>query len=156
MSFDQSSVHASSSVLPSQEGHLGQTMSYPRENNARNMRGGNGRCRAFTITQKELYQAYAKAFRAFAGNGPGAAKKIADVLECSNKTAQNYLDGRNAPGPIHDLRALNAIPHYEAMKRELAALERDIDPRLQAKLVEFARMVQQHGHTLFEGPEVTE
>lgn len=120
---------------------------------ARNIRGRSARPLAFTMTQKELYKLSAAAFRAFAGAGPGAATKIADAIECSKKTAQNYLDGRNAPGPIHDARALYAIPHYAAMKREIAQMETTLDPRLQAKLVEVARLVQEHGHMLFDNED---
>lgn len=126
-------------------------MPHDRDNNARNSRGNSARPLAYTITQKEYCKRTSDAFRAFAGDGPGAAKRIAEALECSDKTAQNYLDGRNAPGGIHDSRALHAIPHYAAMKREIAAMEMDHDPRLQAKFNEFVKYVLDYGEKSFGG-----
>lgn len=74
------------------------------------------------------------------GSRPGGAKVIAEDCECSEKTAQNWLDGKAAPSGILDLRAMHAIPAYDALKREIAALERNLDPRLQAKYQELHRL----------------
>lgn len=86
-----------------------------------------------------------QAFRDFAGDGPEASGLVAEALECSKATAKNYLDGRNVPTGLYDLRAYHAIPQYTAMKRELAAMESDLDPRVQAKMVELAQLVMKHG-----------
>lgn len=139
--------HIRQSFLPpSLPSHLeAKTVPHDRDNNARNIRGSSARPLAYTITQKEYRERSARAFRDFAGDSPGAAKKVAAALECSEKTAQNYLDARNAPGPIHDSRALYAVPHYAAMKRELAAMEMDHDPRLQAKFNELIKYIFDYG-----------
>lgn len=81
-----------------------------------------------------------EAFRSHVGNRPGGAKVIAYECECSPKTAQSWLDGDSTPAGILDLRAMNAIPAYAALKREIASLQSDMDPRLQAKIAELHRM----------------
>ena len=81
--------------------------------------------------------------REHVGNSPGGAKRLAADLECGEATAKNYLEGRNAPGGILDLRAMHAIPAYAALKREIAAMEMDLDPRVQAKMMELYRMTIQ-------------
>lgn len=124
-------------------------MHHSRERNARNIRAESTRPLAYTITHRDLLKRSSAAFREFVGPRPGGAKIVADVLDCSDRTAQNYLDGRNLPGGIHDLRALHAVPPYAAMKREIAAMETAIDPRLQAKLSEFARAMALYGDNLF-------
>jgi hypothetical protein len=82
----------------------------------------------------------ASAFRAHVGDRPGGAKVIAEEVECSPKTAQSWLDGESTPAGILDLRALNRIPAYAALKREIAAMETVLDPRLQAKYQELHRL----------------
>lgn len=115
----------------------GLSVPHDRERIGRNDRRDTSRnVRAFTITQGELLELTQEAFREHVGPGPGGAKKIAGVVECSEKTAQNWLDGKTTPSGILDLRAMHAIPAYAALKREIAQLEMDLDPRLQAKLRE--------------------
>lgn len=99
--------------------------------------------RAYTITQGDWLKLTQIAMRDHVGNSPGGAKKLASELECSEKTAQNWLDGKTSPSGILDLRAMHAIPEYAALKREIAAMETDMDPRLQAKLMELYRMTVQ-------------
>lgn len=151
-SFDQSS-HGSFVQSPLPANDRGELVNHHRDNSARKIRGSSARPLAYTITNKELRDRSKKAMRDFAGEGPGAAKRIADALECSDKTAQNYLDGRNCPGGVHDARAMHAIPHYAAMKLELAAMEASLDPRLQQKMVEFHRFMSMYGEKLFGGGE---
>lgn len=95
---------------------------------------------AFSITQGDWLKRVSKAFREHAGNRPGAAAAIAAELECSEKTVKSWLDGKTAPANILDLRAMARIPAYDALKREIAAMETGLDPRLQAKYAELHRM----------------
>lgn len=99
-----------------------------------------GRPRAFRLTQREWRMLSSRAFREFAGDRAGAAKMIADEVECSAKTAQSWLDGESTPAGILDLRALARIPTYAALKREVAQMETTMDPRLQAKYQELHRL----------------
>jgi hypothetical protein len=98
---------------------------------------------AFHLTQREWRLRSKDAFRAHVGNRPCGAQVIAEEVECSPKTAQSWLAGETTPSGILDLRAMNAIPAYAALKREIAALEGGIDPRIQAKLYELYRMTVQ-------------
>lgn len=108
--------------------------------NTGNFSSENGRARAFRLTQKEWRVLSSGAWRQFAGNRPGAAKFIAEEIECSPKTAQSWLDGDSTPAGILDLRAMNKNPIYAALKRQIAAMESDLDPRLQAKYAELHRL----------------
>ncbi len=120
-------------------------MSHPRVYNPRKDRAGNGRSLAYSITHGDWLKAVQKVMREHVGEGPGGAKKLAELLECSPRTAENYLLGRTTPAGVMDLRCLNAIPGYAALKRELAEMEMNLDPRVQAKLQELAQLVMRHG-----------
>lgn len=114
-------------------------MTHDRQRFARNDRretGRNVRAEAFTITQDEYTQRVQRAMHEEAGDGPGKAKRLAKKLECNQKTVQNWLDGKTTPSGILDRRALNKLPIYAALAREIAALELALDPRLQAKYQE--------------------
>lgn len=97
---------------------------------------------AFEITHGDYLKLVSEAMRAEAGNRPGKAKYIAEKVQCSPKTAQSWLDGESAPAGILCARAMNKLPYYAALKREIAGMEEDggIDPRLQAKYQELHRL----------------
>jgi hypothetical protein len=92
------------------------------------------------MTQAEYTKRIQRAMHDEAGDGPGKAKRIAVKLECNEKTVQNWLDGKTTPSGILDRRALNKLPIYAAIVREIAAMEADLDPRLQAKYQELHRL----------------
>lgn len=96
----------------------------------------NGNIPAFNIAHRDYLKLVQGAMREDVGFRPGAAKVLAEKLKCSDKTAQSWLEGKTAPSGILDLRAMNKIPAYAALKREIAAMEIGIDPRLQAKYQE--------------------
>lgn len=108
------------------------------ENAAGNMFSAEnaGRPRAFRITQRDWRMLSSNAFREHVGSRIGGARALADEIECSPKTAQSWLDGESTPAGILDLRAMATIPAYAALKREIAAMESGMDPRLQAKYQE--------------------
>ena len=121
----------------------GNLVSHHRNRNARNVRGQSARPLAYTITQGDWVKETQRVMREHVGASPGGAKRLADCLECSEATAKNYLEGRNAPSGILDLRAMHAIPAYAALKRQIASMEMDLDPRVQAKMMELYRMTMQ-------------
>jgi hypothetical protein len=97
--------------------------------NPRNIRGRDTRALpAYTITQGDWLKKSQAAMLAFVGEDRSGAKKISDALDCSPRTAENYLQGRTAPSGIHFLRALAAIPEFEAEVRRLSAMQADMDP----------------------------
>lgn len=98
------------------------------------------KARAFRLTQSEWRAMSSDAWRQFAGDRSGAAKFIAEIVECSPKTAQSWLDGESTPAGILDMRAMNSNPIYAALKREIAGMASDMDPRLQAKYQELHRL----------------
>lgn len=102
-----------------------------------------GNIPAFTIAHGDYLKLVQGAMREEADNRPGAAKYIAAKLKCSPKTVQSWLDGATAPSNILDLRAMNKLPVYAALKRKLAAMESAMDPRVQATIQELHRMSQQ-------------
>lgn len=116
-----------------------------RDKDAGNLSAENGRPRAFRLTQSEWRKLSSQAFREHVGDRPGASKALAEDVECSPKTAQSWLDGESTPAGILDLRAMSAVPAYAALKREIAAMEMGLDPRLQAKYQELHRLTLQLG-----------
>lgn len=107
-----------------------------RERIAGNLSAENGTPRAFRLTQKQWRELSSSAFREHTRGLAKPSHVIADELECSPKTAQSWLDGESTPAGILDLRAMARIPAYAALKREIAAMEVTLDPRLQAKYQE--------------------
>jgi len=116
-----------------------------RDKDAGKFSANNGRPRAFRVTQREWRLLSSAAFREHVGDRPGGAKVISEAIECSPKTAQSWLDGESTPAGILDLRAMSAVPAYAALKREIAAMEMGLDPRLQAKYQELHRLTLQLG-----------
>lgn len=137
-----------SRVFPSRSTHEGKNEMANRQSDAGNFSGLNGgnlsaenaKPRAFHLTQREWRSLSSQAFRAHVGDRPGGAQALADEIECSPKTAQSWLDGESTPAGILDLRAMARIPAYAALKREIAAMETTMDPRLQAKYQELHRL----------------
>lgn len=109
-------------------------------NSAGNFSAESTKPRAFRVTQREWRELSSQAWHDFAGNRPGAAKFIAEEIECSPKTAQSWLDGESTPAGILDMRAMSRNPIYAALKREIAGMQTDLDPRLQAKYQELHRL----------------
>lgn len=100
----------------------------------------DGNILAFTITQAEYQRRVTLAFREEVGFGPGAAKNLADKIECNDRTAKSWLDGKTTPHGILDRRAMARVPSYAALAREIAGMQENMDPRLQAKLHELHRL----------------
>lgn len=111
-------------------------MRHSEKSSGNNLSAENGRPRAFRITQRDWRMLSSGAFREHVGDRSGGAKALADEIECSPKTAQSWLDGESTPAGILDLRAMSKVPAYAALKREIAAMEIGLDPRLQAKYAE--------------------
>lgn len=91
---------------------------------------------AFAITHGDFLKRVSKAFHDHVGNAASPSKVLADEIECSDKTTRSWLDGKTAPSGLLDLRAMNRIPSYAALKREIAAMESELNPLLQRKLQE--------------------
>lgn len=116
-----------------------------RDNNADNFTGPHtgkfssanpNKPRAFHLTQREWREESSRAFRDHTKGMVKPSHVIAEIIECSPKTAQSWLDGESTPAGILDLRAMARIPAYAALKREVAEMETTMDPRLQAKYQE--------------------
>jgi hypothetical protein len=86
---------------------------------------------AYEITQGDWLKASQTAMQAHVGDNRSSAKKLADILECSPRTAENYLQGRTAPSGIHFLRALAVIPEFQAEVRRISQMQSDLDPEFE-------------------------
>jgi len=100
---------------------------------------------AFNITQGDWLKQSQAAMQAFVGTDRSGAKKISNVLDCSPRTAENYLQGRTAPSGIHFLRALACIPEFEAEVRRLSAMESDMDPEFDRAAMALLQVYQRRG-----------
>jgi hypothetical protein len=96
---------------------------------------------AFEITQGDWLKKVSAAMHAEAGDRPGKAKYIAGKVGCSPKTAQAWLDAEATPAGILCNRAMAALPAYAALKRQIAGMDADLDPRVQQKIQELHRMM---------------
>lgn len=124
-----------------------------------NFRGDSGKPLAFGLSQGQWQDASSAAMRAHVGNDRHAAKRLSNILECSPRTAENFLLGRTAPSGIHLLRAMAIIPEFAAEVRRLTGMEAALDPMFGRDLVDFmtkaTRYLDQHGNQE-EDPERTD
>lgn len=119
-------------------------MPHNRERIAGNFRSKDTRnIPAFEITQGDYLRQVSSAFREHTGDRPGAAKALAEEIECSDKTTRSWLAGETAPSGILDLRAMARIPAYAALKRKLAAQEAALDPRVQQTIQDLHNLTMQ-------------
>lgn len=99
---------------------------------------------AFSITQQSWSDRAAQAMRDHVGDDRHAAKRLCNILECSPRTAENFLLGRTTPSGIHFLRAYAMIPEFTAEVRRLTGKEASQDPTFERDLAAFLSRASQH------------
>lgn len=113
--------------------------------NARgNFRGENVKPLAFELTQKGWSDTASAAMRAHVGDDRHAAKRLGNILECSPRTAENFLLGRTTPSGIHFLRAYAMIPEFTAEVRRLTGMAQSMDPTFERDLAVFLTRASKH------------
>lgn len=127
----------------------GKTLDHSTGTNPRNIiRGRDTRALpAYEITQGDWLKASQTAMQAHVGDDRSGAKKLADILECSPRTAENYLQGRTAPSGLHFLRALASIPEFQAEVRRLSAMQADMDPEFDRAAMALLQVYQRRQST---------
>lgn len=106
---------------------------------------------AFELTQKAWMDASSQAMREHVGDDRHAAKRLGNILECSPRTAENFLLGRTTPSGIHFLRAYAMIPEFTAEVRRLTGMQQSMDPMFERDLANFmisaSKYAEQRGGT---------
>lgn len=133
----------------------GQTAREFRGDKLGSFRGQRAKPLAFGITQLEWSERSSEAMRTHVGDDRHAAKKLSTILECSPRTAENFLLGRTTPSGIHFLRAYASIPEFTAEVRRLTRMEQSMDPLFEQAAMAFLRVAQARLPQLTEG-ETTE
>lgn len=82
--------------------------------------------------------------RAHVGEDRHAAKRLGNILECSPRTAENFLLGRTTPSGIHFLRAYAMIPTFTAEVRRLTGMAASQDPAFERDLAAFLVRASAH------------
>jgi len=95
-----------------------------------------------TMGQNELTRAISGALQSAFGDERDAAKRVAIIANTNDRTAENWLLGRNAPDVLHLLRLAAQIPELQAVVRQLAAMEADMDPELDRALSAVVTLMQ--------------
>jgi hypothetical protein len=88
--------------------------------------------------------ASSQAMRDHVGDDRHAAKRLGNILECSPRTAENFLLGRTTPSGIHFLRAYAMIPEFTAEVRRLTGMQQSQDPAFERDLAMFLTRASQH------------
>lgn len=110
----------------------------------RNCNVQNAKPLAFGVTQLEWNELASNAMRAHVGDDRHATKRLSHILECSPRTAENYLLGRTTPSGIYFLRAYAMIPEFTAEIRRLTGMEASLDPAFERDLASFLTRAGQH------------
>lgn len=98
---------------------------------------------ALTLTQRDAERAVARTLQSVFGYGRRAARAIADAANCNEKTALGWVEERGAPGFVHTLRLMAAVPEFAAEVRRLTGLQADMDPGFERDL---QRLMQTYGN----------
>jgi hypothetical protein len=109
-----------------------------------NNSGQNAKPLAFELTQKAWMDAASQAMRDHVGDDRHAAKRLGNILECSPRTAENFLLGRTTPSGIHFLRAYAMIPEFTAEVRRLTGMAQSMDPAFERDLSAFLVRASNH------------
>lgn len=83
------------------------------------------------LTQNDLASTIGETLRRVFGTERHASKKLAQITGASNRSAENWIAGENAPDAFHLLRLMATVPELASEIRRLTAMT-DADP-------EFAR-----------------
>lgn len=110
----------------------------------RNSHAQNAKPLAFELTQLAWQEAASKAMRDHVGEDRHAAKRLGNILECSPRTAENFLLGRTTPSGIHFLRAYAMIPEFTAEVRRLTGMAQSLDPAFERDLAVFLTRATSH------------
>lgn len=83
------------------------------------------------LSQNDLASTIGETLRRVFGTERHASKKLAQITGASNRSAENWIAGENAPDAFHLLRLMATVPELASEIRRLTAMT-DADP-------EFAR-----------------
>lgn len=85
-----------------------------------------------------LWDAYGRA----STSREDAARRIADRIGCGLRTALAWLKAESAPDFWYTMQLLRHCPEFAAFVMEQAEIAPDLDPRLAADILEFAKQAQ--------------
>jgi hypothetical protein len=102
----------------------------------------NAMAPALSLTQRDAESAVSQALTAAFGFGRRAARAVADVAACNERTALAWLNGTSTPDFVHTMRLMAAVPEFAAEARRLAGMATDLDPELERDLSDFVSRIQ--------------
>lgn len=109
-----------------------------RDDKPRNIRGQASEIMSL-IDTFDVTEAVSQALKEAIGEDKHAAKKLARIVNASAATAQNWLDGRNAPGLAHFIRMCRAIPSLKGVALRLLEADDALDPEFAKKFNDVAQ-----------------
>ena len=105
-------------------------------------RGVDTRAPAFAMTTAQWNRASSGAIAAHMRDTGLTLKEVAQKIGCSDRTAENYVQGRTSPAGLHFLRCIAVIPEFEAEVRRVTSMMMDFDPRAHHAALELVRAAQ--------------
>lgn len=90
------------------------------------------------LSQNDLASTIGETLRRVFGTERHASKKLAQITGASNRSAENWIAGENAPDAFHLLRLMATVPELASEVRRLTAMG-DADPEF---LRDFTRAMQ--------------
>jgi hypothetical protein len=83
----------------------------------------------FELTTDDWNEISSDAMRQHMQEDDLTLKELAQEIGCNDRTAENYVQGRNAPAGINFLRCIATNPIFAAKVREVTGMAGDLDPR---------------------------
>lgn len=140
-SFDSAHKSGSSAIGSSVSKHQQFPTSAPRNFRGRATGNFRGQCPqplSFDVTQNEWNKLSGGAIKAFMASEDLTAKEVAELLGCSDRTIDNYVEGKCSPAGLYHLRALTVIPEYAAEVMRVAGLT-ETDPEFERAQMDLVR-----------------
>lgn len=93
-----------------------------------------------TLTQNALAETIGGVLRRAFGAERHAVKRLARATGASNRSAENWIAGENAPDAFHLLRLMATVPELQAEMLRLAAIETTMPAEFEEAFLAAARV----------------
>lgn len=97
-----------------------------------------------SMPQNAVAARFGEVLRVAFGRERHAVKRLAQTAGASNRTAENWLRGENAPDALYLLRLMATVPEFAGEVRRLTAMEAMHDPEFHR---DFQRAMQTFART---------
>lgn len=105
------------------------------------------------MTANDWVRTCQEALRAYMEAEGITEKELARRIGCTDRTVENYTQGRCAPAGLNLLRCLSIVPHLASEADRLTGMERDLDPQAERARMNLIRAAWEFADATFGASE---